>query len=104
MAALWLRLKGYTILARNFRHGSGEVDLLARRGQVLAAVEVKWRPDHDQAAAAVSPRQKYRIQRAASVFWAQLPDHDRVALRFDALLLAPWRLPHHIRDAWRPEL
>ncbi len=104
MAALWLQIKGYTILARNFRHGSGEVDLLARRGQVLAAVEVKWRPDQDQAAAAVSPRQKYRIQRAASVFWAQLPDHDRVALRFDALLLAPWRLPHHIPDAWRPEL
>jgi putative endonuclease len=102
-AALWLRLKGYAILARNFRHGSGEVDMLARRGSVLAAVEVKWRPDLDRAALALTPRQKYRIQRAASVFWAQLPDHQRVALRFDALLLAPWRLPHHIEDAWRPE-
>ena len=104
IAALWLRLKGYTILARTFRHGSGEVDLLARRGAVLAAVEVKWCPRLAQAAAAVSPRQRYRVQRAASVFWARLPDHDRLALRFDAVLLAPWRLPHHIVDAWRPAL
>lgn len=102
MAAWWLRLKGYSIVARNFRHASGEVDIFARRGAVLAAVEVKWRPSQTEAAEAVLARQKHRIARAASVFWARLPDHDQVVLRFDALLLAPWRLPHHIPDAWRP--
>jgi len=102
LATWWLRLKGYRIVARNFRHGSGEVDILARRGAVLAAVEVKWRLSQAEAAEAVQARQKHRIARAASVFWARLPDHDQVVLRFDALLLAPWRLPHHIPDAWRP--
>lgn len=102
IAALWLRLKGYRIVARNFRHGSGEVDIFARRGAILAAVEVKWRPSRAEAAEALQARQKHRIARAASVFWARLPDHDQVALRFDALLLAPWRLPHHIPNAWIP--
>lgn len=103
LAAWWLRLHGYRILARNFRHAGGEVDLLARRGTVLAAVEVKWRPDLGLAAKAISARQKHRIHRAASVFWAGQRDAAALSLRFDALLLAPWRWPHHIRDAWRPE-
>ena len=45
MAAWWLRLKGYRILARDFRVAVGEIDLIARRGRTLALVEVKARPD-----------------------------------------------------------
>ena len=45
LAALWLRLKGYRILARRFRAPPGEIDLVARRGRVLALVEVKARAD-----------------------------------------------------------
>lgn len=103
LAAWWLRLKGYRIQARNFRAGGGEVDLLARRGDALVAVEVKWRPGRRQAAEAVSARQKHRLGRAARLFWARQPDADRITLRFDVILMAPWSLPHHIENAWTPE-
>ena len=103
LAVLWLRLKGYRILARNWRHPAGEVDILARRGRLLVAVEVKWRADLATAALAVQAQQRRRIAQAAAVFLGRLPDHASLSLRFDAMLLAPGRWPHHLCDAWRPE-
>jgi putative endonuclease len=103
LAGLWLRLKGYRILARNWRHPLGEIDIVARRGGILVVIEVKWRDRLDLAAAAVGARQRHRIARAAAVFLARQPDAARLSLRFDALLLAPGRWPRHIADAWRPD-
>ena len=101
LAAGWLRLKGYRIVARNLRGrggGAGEIDILARRGNVLAIVEVKQR-----AVAAdelVTARQWRRLERAAL---AQAGRHgDSVQVRFDLMLVLPWRRPRHIMDAWRP--
>ena len=68
IAAWWLRLKGYRVLARDFRVPVGEIDLLVQRGQLLAAVEVKARRNHRQAAEAIGPRQRRRIARALRVF------------------------------------
>lgn len=104
IAALWLRLKGYRILARNWRHPAGEIDLLARRGRLLIAVEVKWRTSFAAAAEAVQPLQRRRIAAAAAVFLSRQPDAASLALRFDAVLLVPGRFPRHIADAWRPDL
>lgn len=103
LAGLWLRLKGYRILARNWRHPLGEIDIVARRGRILAVIEVKWRDRIDLAAAAIGPRQRHRIARAAAVFLARQPDAATLSLRFDALLLAPGRWPRHVADAWRPD-
>ena len=103
LAAWWLRLKGYRILARDFRVPSGEIDLIARRGRVLAFVEVKARPGLDEARAAVLPRQRRRIERATAVFLQRNPVLSGLDLRFDVVLLAPKRRPHHIEDAWRVE-
>lgn len=99
----WLRLRGYRVLARDYRVAVGEVDILARRGQVLAAIEVKARPDQAQASEAVTPRQRRRVARAASHFVARHPDLHRLTLRFDVMLVVPGRLPQHLRDAWRPD-
>ena len=101
LAALWLRLRGYRILARNWRHPAGEIDILARRGPLLVAVEVKWRGSLDNAAEAVLVQQRRRIAQAAAVFLSRQPDAAMLSLRFDAVLLAPGRLPRHIPDAWR---
>ena len=102
-AVLWLRLKGYRILARNFRVPVGEVDVIARRGRVLALVEVKARADLTTALTAVAPRQWQRIARAAAWFAAA----DRRAggrdWRFDLMVICPWRRPRHLADAWRPD-
>ncbi len=101
LAAWWLRLKGYRILARGFRVPSGEIDLIARRGRTLALIEVKSRQTRAEAAGAVTPRQRARIARAAEAFLQRHPELARLDPRFDAILLASGRLPRHIEGAWR---
>jgi putative endonuclease len=101
---LWhLRLKGYRILARRYKTPVGEVDLIARRGRVLAAIEVKARPDFDRANEAVTPRQRRRIARALAYFLGGRPDLASLAARFDVMLVAPRRWPRHVVDAWQEE-
>ena len=79
----------------------GEIDLLVRRGGVLAAVEVKARRTLDQAAEAIPERQWQRIARALEWYIAGRPGLAEMTIRFDAVLLAGWRM-RHIPDAWRP--
>lgn len=106
LAAAWLVLKGYRILARNRRaHRTGplgEIDIVARRGAVLAFVEVKARPTLDTALLAVHPRQRHRIERAAAAYVAQRPTLQTCRVRFDVVAVMPGRRPHHLVDAWRP--
>jgi len=96
-----LRLRGWRIVASDWRCPSGEIDILARRGGVLAIIEVKSRRDLASAVAAVLPRQRRRIARAASAFLLMRPDLAELALRFDVMLVAPLRPPRHLADAWR---
>ena len=70
-----LRLRGWRIVARGWRVPVGEIDIIARRGGTLAAIEVKARDTYDAAAEAVSPRQQRRVARAFSVFLPRLPVH-----------------------------
>ncbi len=102
LAAWRLRLSGYRILARRFRVTQGEVDLVARRGRVLAMVEVKARADTSSAADALQSRQRRRIERAALAFLQRHPEFSALRLRFDLMLIVPRRWPRHIIDAWRP--
>lgn len=93
----WLRLKGWRILAVNWRCPAGEVDILARRGQVLAAIEVKRRGAESGAAdeaalLAISPRQQARIARAAEAFRSRRADCRALDLRLDAITVLPGRL------------
>jgi putative endonuclease len=104
LLCLWhLRLRGYRILARRYRVKSGEIDLVARRGRVLAAIEVKARDSIAAASGSISHRQRRRIVRALAHFVATRPDLAGLALRFDVMLVAPGRLPQHIADAWQDE-
>jgi len=99
---LWsLRLRGYRILARDYRVAVGEIDILARRGRTLVAIEVKARDDHASAGEAVTPRQRRRIMRAAAYFISGRPSLAALTVRFDVMLVMPRRLPLHLRDAWR---
>ena len=101
---LWhLRLRGWRILARGWRCPAGEIDILARRGKVLAVIEVKSRGEIATAAAALAPRQRRRINRAAEAFLLQRSDLAGLDLRFDLMLVAPRRPPRHWRGAWRTD-
>ena len=99
-AAAWLIAKGYRILARRFRTPHGEIDIVARRRQLLAFIEVKARASLDEAAYAVTPRQQQRIIDAAQGWLMAHPEHANFELRFDAMLIAPRRLPRHLLAAF----
>ena len=98
-----LRLHGWRILASDWRCPAGEIDILARRRGVLAAIEVKSRPDFATGAAALGPRQRRRIARAAEALLAMRPELAPLALRFDVMVVEPLRLPRHLPGAWRSD-
>ncbi|WP_334130435.1 YraN family protein [Sneathiella sp.] len=100
-AATLLRAKGYRILARGYRRPVGEVDIIARRGRVLVAAEVKSRARFADAIEAISPRQRRRVSRALEAFLQERPDLYGLDVRFDVLLVTSFRrLPQHIQAAW----
>jgi len=98
-----LTLRGYRVIGRRLRYPVGEIDIVARRGHTLAIIEVKARRDVADAAAAVSPRQRRRIARAADWLRSERPAFAPLQPRFDVMLVAPWRRPRHVRDAWQME-
>lgn len=99
VAALWLRLKGWRILARRARVPGGEVDIVARRGRILAFVEVKARASAEAAALAVDPCRLRRVataaERLAPRFLRQGDD-----VRIDVMFIVPGRLPRHLPNVW----
>jgi putative endonuclease len=100
IAAAWLIGKGYRILARRFRSAAGEIDIIAGRRQTVIFVEVKARATFDEAAEAVTPRQRSRIATAAEIWLANNPKIKFQDLRFDAILIVPGSLPRHIPGAF----
>lgn len=98
---LLLRLKGYRILARRYRTPVGEIDVIARKGRVIAAIEVKARSSRDHALEAISPRQQKRIGRSLLYFQSANPRLSGIDYRFDVMWVGPGRFPRHILDAWR---
>ena len=100
IAAWWLRLKGWAILAQRARTPLGEVDLIARRGRILAFVEVKARATEAEAALALDD---YRLRRVAAAAGALAHRYAREGdeLRIDAIFIVPGRLPRHLADVWR---
>jgi putative endonuclease len=100
-AVLLLRLKFYRILARRYRTPAGEIDIIASRGGVINAIEVKARAREAEALEALSPRQQRRIVRALLFFQSRHPALAHLDCRFDIIWVAPYRIPKHIVDAWR---
>jgi putative endonuclease len=99
-AAAFLMAKGYRILAKRFRTPYGEIDLVAKKRNLLAFIEVKARASLDEAAYAVTPRQQARIIDAAQGWLMAHPEHAEFDLRFDAILISPRRLPRHLLAAF----
>jgi putative endonuclease len=101
LCALWLMAKGYRVIGLRLRTPHGEIDLLARKGGVLAVVEVKRRQNLDAALEAVTPLQRDRLRRAAQTLAGGAGPFSPTSVRLDLMALAPRRLPRHIPDAWR---
>ena len=107
-AVIVLLCSGHRILARRWRCHAGEVDIIAKRRNLLLFIEVKYRRRMDHWHG-ISPRQKQRITRAAQTFAANHRISRKFEWRFDVILIQTdvraW--PHmwqHIKDAWQAEL
>ena len=98
LAAIWLRLHGWRILERRLRTPVGEIDLVIGRGRTVAFVEVKARPTREAGLEALRPKQRRRWRRAADYWRTQNPRHHAEMLRFDLVVVAPWRLPLHLAN------
>jgi putative endonuclease len=101
-AALCLAMKGHAVIARRVRLPLGEIDLIVRKGRLIAFVEVKLRADRDTALGAVTQTGWTRIAAAAELWMAHRPQFADFDWRYDLVAVAPWRWPEHIPDAWRP--
>lgn len=86
LAAAFLEARGWTILARNFRFGHKEIDLVARRGRTVAFVEVKARAVGalGDPLLAITRAKRREIERVAE-FWIARHGTRELEYRFDAV-------------------
>lgn len=89
-------MKGFYISEIRFKTKCGEIDLIARRGNLVLIVEVKARPTLIEAINAVSPINEQRIEAASDIWLARQKDRSLLCVRFDLIAVLPWRFPHHI--------
>jgi putative endonuclease len=108
LAALYLMAKGYRILGERYRNTQGEIDIVAKKGKTLVAIEVKARKTIEECEESVAPWKQQKIARAMEGLLASpgkitglaaTRDHN---IRFDVIWIAPRRWPVHLKDAWRP--
>jgi len=99
-AAFYLILCGYRVVAMRFRVKAGEIDIIARKGDLVAFVEVKARRIIDDAIFAVDPSTQRRIRNASLAWIARQRDGSRLAYRYDIVAVTPWSRPQHFSDAF----
>ncbi len=99
IAAWFLRLKGWRVVAMRVKTPRGEVDLIARRGKTIAFVEVKARSNVRDLATAIDA---YRLRRVAAAAEILLPKYGKECenMQIDVIMVAPWRWPHHLPNVW----
>ena len=107
LASGLLRLKGYRILARDYRVSVGEIDLIAERGGLIAFVEVKARTNWSfgHPLEAITPAKQLEIARVARRWIQERVFPPGTLFRFDAIAVS-WPdgcRPEivHLPDAWR---
>ncbi len=104
-ACFLLRIKGYEIIERNYRPhkgiGLGEIDIIAKIGNTLCFVEVKYRKSKESSSYAITYDTKKRIEKTAIMYVAFNSKYSKFDIRFDALLMNPFSFPMHIINAWR---
>jgi len=101
LAAAFLILRGYRILARRFKASGGEIDLVAKRGDLVVFAEVKARKTYDDAILAVTAQARRRIERASQIYIARHPFLADFGNRYDIIAVCGWRV-RRLADAWRP--
>ncbi|WP_112664380.1 YraN family protein [Microvirga flavescens] len=104
MALLFLFLKGYRPLARRYAAAGGEVDLIVKRGDTIAFVEVKARSVMDDAQTAITAVKRQRFSRAARAWLSRHAWAADKTWRADAVFIAPGSFPRHLKAAFELEI
>jgi putative endonuclease len=99
-AKSFLRYNGFTILTERFKTSVGEIDLIAKKGNLVIFVEVKLRKTTEAAAEAIHTRNQLRVRNAAELYLQRYPEYNQCDMRFDALVMKPGSWPDHITDAF----
>lgn len=106
LAAEYLEVLGYTVLARNYRWGHREVDLVVQLGDIVAFVEVKTRAGDGfgHPLEAITALKRREVERVA-VHWQRRNGRPGQQYRFDAVgvLIRRGARPiiEHVPNAWR---
>jgi putative endonuclease len=105
VARRFLETRGWQVVDRNYRMGRKEIDLVARRGEVVAFVEVKARAGagFGDPLEAITWRKRREIQQVAAA-WIDRHGRSGEVYRFDAVavLVEGGRTRvRHVEDAWR---
>lgn len=100
LACVYLTFKGYRILKTRYKTKFGEIDIVARKGKMIAFIEVKQRVTEKDGAEAISAQSQKRITNAAKQFISQNSKYVGFAFRFDALLFIPPIFVRHLDNAW----
>ncbi len=101
LAANYLRLKGYKILSQRFKTKSGEIDIIASRGDLIVFIEVKARKTLLEARDAISGRSKRRIIKCGGLYIGKNRQYQSYGIRYDAVfVVAGWSVVHE-KDFWR---
>jgi putative endonuclease len=100
IAAAYLFIKGYRILALRYRTRLGELDIVAQKGEILAFVEVKARRTEQAGIDAVGFDSQRRIRAASDLWLAKHAEFAGLSQRYDILVILPRRWPRHFQDAF----
>ncbi|MCE5256601.1 MAG: YraN family protein [Spirochaetaceae bacterium] len=101
-AALLLAREGWRILARNFRAGRGEIDIIAEKGEVLSFVEVKsWSANsREELSRAVGSLKITRIIETSKIFIAKHRQYSGKRIRYDVFFLSSDGTPTRYEGAF----
>ncbi len=102
LASIWLRLKGYKILQKRVRMRTGEIDLIATKGRVIAFIEVKARKTINIGLQSVPETSWRRISKTAEIWMAKKTKFKNHDWRYDLVVVCPWKIPSHLKAFWRP--
>ena len=104
----WLEDRGWIVEARNFRTRRSEIDIVARKEDVLSFVEVKFASDSSATITLdkIDSEKQGRIVHAASAYLSKKPPSGQI--RFDVAVVRGsslnLRMDTYIEDAFRPDL
>ena len=98
LATLFLTFKGFRILEKRYKTTYGEIDLIVKKGDLIAFIEVKSRKNEEKCYMAITDKQLKRIQRASNIFLGRNPKLSANSIRYDVILVSDWSVPIHVEN------